>query len=46
MWVWRLLISDYLKIATPAQLELEMTYQDCLDAHDLLDSIELALASE
>jgi hypothetical protein len=38
--VWRLLVSKHLKLATPAQVNYEMTYDETEEAHELLDAIE------
>lgn len=44
-FLWRLTLSDKLKIGAPADLD-RWSYTDMLDAHAMLDAIEDAVAKD
>jgi hypothetical protein len=42
-FIWRLLLSERLKVSSPEDLDLHWTYTDMVEAHEMLDAIEDAL---
>jgi hypothetical protein len=45
-FIWRLPLSDKLKVASPAEMDRDWSYPDMLDAHAMLDVFDDAMARE